>query len=73
MSLLIALALLIALIGLYAAVATGSRKAAEYVSVALIATVLVAFCLWFVFYGPTPDYLPPYGSDPCDIPNQMKD
>ena len=39
----------------------------------LIAALLLAFFIWFVFYMPAPDYMPPYGTDPCEIPQQMKD
>lgn len=40
---------------------------------AMISTLIIAFLAWFVLYGPTPDYLPSYRSDPRDIPYQMKD
>ena len=40
---------------------------------AMGAMLVMAFLAWFVLYGPTPDYLPAYGSDPRDIPYQMRD
>ena len=45
----------------------------QRVTLVLLAAFLAGFLAWFVLFGPTPDYLPPYGSDPRDIPYQMKD
>lgn len=60
--LLFALLLLAALIVFYLAMATDNRKAIECACMVLMGAVLVAFLAWFVLFGPTPDYLPPYGT-----------
>lgn len=65
--------LLMALMALYVAVATGNKKVVEVASMTVIAAVLLAFLFWFVFCLPAPDYMPGYGSDPRNIPYQMKD
>lgn len=62
-----------ALTFIYVAVATNNKEIVEVASMTAIAVVLMAFLVWFVLHGPTPDYLPPYGSDPREIPHQMKD
>lgn len=64
--------LLICLDAVYLAVESGNRKAAEAAMAAMVAVTLLAFLVWFVLYGPTPDYLPPYGTDPQDLPHQMR-
>lgn len=65
--------LLLTLMALYAAVATGNKKVVEVASMTVIAAALLAFLVWFIFCMPAPDYMPPYGSNPYDIPHQMKD
>lgn len=65
--------LLLAMETVYVAVATGSRKAVETAVMFAIAAVLAAFLFWFVVFGPRPAYLPPYGTDPQDLPHQMRD
>lgn len=49
------------------------RDPAKTVRMVIVAVALVAFLLWFVLCLPAPDYMPPHGSDPRDIPYQMKD
>ena len=39
----------------------------------VIVAAFAAFLMWFVLGFPKPSYFPAYGSDPCDIPHQMKD
>ena len=73
MRLVITLLLTSVLIAFYVGVSTDKREVVECACMVLIAVVLMALLILFVFYGPTPDYLPPYGSDPCDMPYQMKD
>lgn len=71
---LMAIALLLPSIAiLRIAVEKGDMDDAMDACMTLAAVVLVALLLWFILDGPTPDYLPEYGSDPCDIPAQMKD
>ena len=65
--------LLLALMALYAAVVTEDEKVVEFASMTVIAAVLLALLVWFMFYLPAPDYMPGYGSDPQNIPYQMKD
>ena len=38
---------------------------------AMVAAAIIAFLAWFVLYGPTPDYLPPYGTGTQPI--EMRD
>lgn len=65
--------LLLAVMALYAAVVTEDEKVVEFASMTVIVVVLLALLVWFVFYLPAPDYMPGYGSDPRNIPYQMKD
>lgn len=65
--------LLMALMALYAAVATDNKKVVEIASMTVIAAALLAILVWFVLCMPAPDYMPGYGSDPRQIPYQMKD
>lgn len=65
--------LLLAVLSLYAAVVTENEKVVEFASMTVIAVVLLALLIWFVSYLPAPDYMPGYGSDPRNIPYQMKD
>ena len=50
-------ALLLALVMLYAAVATGSRELVEVASMAVIAVVLLAFIVWFIAAAPSLGHL----------------
>lgn len=65
--------LMLALLTLYVAVAAGDKKRVEIAGMAVIAAVLLAFLVWFVLCMPAPDYMPEAGSDPQQIPYQMKD
>lgn len=65
--------LLMALMVLYVAVAIGNKKVVEVASMTVIVAVLLAFLVWFVFCLPAPGYMPAHGSDPRNIPYQMKD
>lgn len=65
--------ILVALVALYLAMAIDSDVPVMAACVLLVGVALLAFLMWFVLYGPTPDYLPAYGSDPREIPAQMRD
>ena len=69
--LVITLLLTSALVALYVAVAAGKRELVEGACMVLMGAVLVAFLAWFVLFGPTPDYLPPYGTGTQPI--EMRD
>jgi len=69
--LLISLLLLAALILFHSAIEHGASEDVEKACMVLIGAVLVAFLAWFVLYGPTPDYLPPYGTGTQPI--EMRD
>lgn len=43
----------------------------ELVIGTIISVLVVLFMVWFVLYGPTPDYLPPYGTGTQPI--EMRD
>lgn len=45
----------------------------EEFMLAMFIAALIAAALWFVLNVPMPDYAPEYGSDPREIPYQMKD
>ena len=40
---------------------------------AMFVVLLIVCAILFVLRMPAPDYMPPYGSDPRDIPYQMKE
>lgn len=65
--------ILLALVALYLAMAIDRDLPVMAACMFLVGVALLAFLMWFVLYGPTPDYLPTYGSDPRDIPAQMRD
>lgn len=69
--LLITLLLASALLALHAAISMGKRELVELACTVLMGVVLMAFLAWFVFFGPTPDYLPPYGT--ITQPIEMRD
>ena len=71
MSLFIFAGLLLAILAFYMAMAVDKSKVVEAACMLLVGVALLAFLAWFVLYGPTPDYLPPYGTG--TQPMEMRD
>lgn len=45
----------------------------ERFALTMFVVLMIVCAIWFVLTTPRPDYMPDYGSDPRDIPYQMKD
>lgn len=63
--------LLLSVIAFYMAMAADESRAVEAACMLLIGVALIAFLAWFVLYGPTPHYLPEYGTG--TQPVEMRD
>lgn len=63
--------ILLALVVFYLAMAVDKDRPVECACMFLVGIALLAFLAWFVLYGPTPDYLPPYGTG--TQPMEMRD
>lgn len=63
--------LLLSVIAFYLAMAADERRDVEAACMLLIGVALLAFLVWFVLYGPTPSYLPEYGTG--TQPVEMRD
>lgn len=62
---------LLALIAFHLTMTIDSDRPVKFACMFLVGIALLAFLAWFVLYGPTPDYLPPYGTG--TQPMEMRD
>lgn len=64
-------AILLGFVALVLALSCENNRPVERACMLLIGIALIAFLAWFVLNGPTPSYLPPYGSG--TQPMEMRD
>ncbi|WP_405736127.1 hypothetical protein [Bifidobacterium sp.] len=64
-------ALLLSVVAFYMAMAADESRTVEAACMLLIGVALLAFLAWFVLCGPTPSYLPEYGTG--TQPMEMRD
>lgn len=64
-------AFLLVIVALSMVIASNESAPVEIAACFLVGLGLIAFLAWFVLNGPTPSYLPPYGSG--TQPMEMRD